>query len=42
VPKLQGFAAGVTGGSLPSCSRYVADEWPDEVALALIDFVGSR
>ena len=39
VPMLQEFASNVTGGSIARCSHYVADERPDEVAAALIDFL---
>jgi pimeloyl-ACP methyl ester carboxylesterase len=39
VPMLEEFAINVTGGSIARCSHYVADERPDEVAAALIDFL---
>ncbi|RUW95500.1 alpha/beta hydrolase, partial [Mesorhizobium sp. M2A.F.Ca.ET.037.01.1.1] len=39
VPMLKEFATNVTGGSIARCSHYVADERPDEVAAALIDFL---
>ena len=39
VPMLREFATDVTGGSIPQCSHYVADERPDEVASALIEFL---
>ncbi|WP_420138258.1 alpha/beta fold hydrolase [Sphingomonas sp.] len=39
VPMLREFAGNVTGGSIPRCSHYVADERPEDVAAALIDFV---
>jgi pimeloyl-ACP methyl ester carboxylesterase len=39
VPMLEEFAINVTGGSIARCSHYVADERPDEVATALIDFL---
>ena len=39
VPMLQQFASNVTGGSIERCGHYVADERPDEVAAALIEFL---
>jgi pimeloyl-ACP methyl ester carboxylesterase len=39
VPMLREFAGNVTGGSIERCSHYVADERPDEVAAALIEFL---
>jgi hypothetical protein len=39
VPMLKEFATNVTGGSIARCSHYVADERPNEVAAALIDFL---
>ena len=39
VPMLKEFAIKVTGGSIARCSHYVADERPNEVAAALIDFL---
>ncbi|TCP29529.1 alpha/beta hydrolase [Sphingomonas sp. BK235] len=39
VPMLEEFADTVTGGAIARCSHYVADERPDEVAAALIDFL---
>lgn len=39
VPMLREFATNVRGGSIARCSHYVADERPDEVAAALIEFV---
>ncbi|WP_162501627.1 alpha/beta fold hydrolase, partial [Methylobacterium crusticola] len=39
VPMLKEFAINVTGGSIARCSHYVADERPNEVAAALIDFL---
>jgi pimeloyl-ACP methyl ester carboxylesterase len=39
VPMLEEFATSVTGGAIARCSHYVADERPDEVAAALIDFL---
>jgi pimeloyl-ACP methyl ester carboxylesterase len=38
VPMLEEFAGNVTGGSIERCGHYVADERPDEVAAALIQF----
>jgi pimeloyl-ACP methyl ester carboxylesterase len=38
-PMLEEFADTVTGGAIARCSHYVADERPDEVAAALIDFL---
>lgn len=40
VPMLKEFAGNVTGGSIARCSHFVADERPDEVAAALIEFLG--
>jgi len=42
VPMLQEFASNVTGGSIARCSHYVADERPEEVAAALIDFLNAN
>ena len=42
VPMLKEFATDVTGGSIARCSHYVADERPDEVAAALIDFLKAK
>jgi len=39
VPMLKEFATNVTGGPIARCSHYVADERPDEVAAALIEFL---
>ncbi|NYD91057.1 alpha/beta fold hydrolase [Sphingomonas melonis] len=39
VPMLEEFAATVSGGAIAQCSHYVADERPDAVAAALIEFV---
>ena len=39
VPMLEEFADTVTGGAIAQCSHYVADERPDAVAAALIEFV---
>ncbi|SDA36061.1 alpha/beta fold hydrolase [Sphingomonas sp. NFR15] len=39
VPMLEEFATKVTGGAIARCSHYVADERPEEVAAALIDFL---
>lgn len=39
VPMLEEFATNVTGGPIARCSHYVADERPDEVAAALVDFL---
>jgi pimeloyl-ACP methyl ester carboxylesterase len=39
VPMLKEFATNVRGGSIARCSHYVADERPDEVAAALIEFL---
>jgi pimeloyl-ACP methyl ester carboxylesterase len=39
VPMLREFANNVTGGSIARCSHYVADERPDEVAAALVEFL---
>ncbi|MFC0407100.1 alpha/beta fold hydrolase [Roseomonas elaeocarpi] len=39
VPMLKEFATNVTGGSIVWCSHYVAEEQPDEVAAALIEFL---
>ena len=39
VPVLKDFATNVRGGSIARCSHYVADERPDEVAAALIEFL---
>ncbi|SCX35370.1 Soluble epoxide hydrolase [Agrobacterium rosae] len=39
VPMLKEFASNVTGGSIARCNHYVADERPEEVAGALIDFL---
>ena len=41
-PMLQEFANNVSGGSIERCSHYVADERPDEVAAALIEFLKSQ
>jgi len=41
VPMLEEFATKVTGGSIARCSHYVADERPEEVAAALIDFLNA-
>jgi len=41
VPMLEEFAANVVGGAITRCSHYVADERPDDVAAALIDFLKS-
>ncbi|CDI11826.1 dehalogenase (fragment) (plasmid) [Agrobacterium pusense] len=42
VAMLREFATDVTGGSIARCSHYVADERPDEVAAALIDFLKAK
>jgi pimeloyl-ACP methyl ester carboxylesterase len=42
VPMLQEFANNVSGGSIERCSHYVADERPDELAAALIEFLGAK
>jgi len=42
VAMLEEFATDVTGGSIARCSHYVADERPDEVAAALIDFFKAK
>lgn len=39
VPMLEEFAETVSGGAVAQCSHYVADERPDAVAAALIDFL---
>jgi pimeloyl-ACP methyl ester carboxylesterase len=39
VPMLKEFATNVAGGPIARCSHYVADERPDEVAAALIEFL---
>lgn len=39
VPMLEEFAETVSGGAIAQCSHYVADERPDAVAAALIEFV---
>jgi pimeloyl-ACP methyl ester carboxylesterase len=39
VPMLEEFATKVTGGAIARCSHYVADERPEEVAAALIEFL---
>lgn len=39
VPMLAEFAETVSGGAIAQCSHYVADERPDAVAAALIEFV---
>jgi len=39
VPMLREFANNVTGGSIDRCSHYIADERPDEVAAALVEFL---
>lgn len=41
VPMLREFATNVTGGPIARCSHYVAEERPDEVAAALIDFLNA-
>jgi pimeloyl-ACP methyl ester carboxylesterase len=41
VPMLEEFATKVTGGAIARCSHYVADERPEEVAAALIDFLNA-
>jgi len=38
---LREFAANVSGGSIERCSHYVADERPDALAAALIEFLGA-
>ncbi|MEX1828161.1 alpha/beta fold hydrolase [Luteibacter sp. CQ10] len=42
VPMLREFANDVSGGSIPRCGHYVADERPDEVAAALIEFITAK
>jgi pimeloyl-ACP methyl ester carboxylesterase len=39
VPMLKEFAVNVTGGSIARCGHYVADERPNELAAALIEFL---
>ncbi|WGF90399.1 alpha/beta fold hydrolase [Marinivivus vitaminiproducens] len=41
VPMLEEFAGNVTGGAIERCSHYVADERPNEVAAALIEFLSA-
>lgn len=42
VPMLEEFAINVMGRSIARCSHYVADEQPNEVAAALIDFINAN
>lgn len=41
VPMLEEFAANVRGGAIERCGHYVADERPNEVAAALVQFLSA-